>query len=150
MGHTKKVSTAGRYGARYGTGIRKRIIKVEKKQKVKEACPKCGFKRLKRISSGIFICRKCALKFAGGAYFPNTLTGGIVGKMIAQKSFSSGISELEAVKNLGINAEALKVDKVQRQGSLVKIAAEESKEKEISEKQGKVKHHAHAAEEKEE
>ena len=110
MGHLKKVSTAGRYGARYGTGIRKRIIKVEKKQKVKEACPKCGFKRLKRISSGIFICRKCALKFAGGAYFPNTLTGGIVGKMIAQKSFSSGISELEAIK----------------------IAAEESREKAFS------------------
>lgn len=128
MGHTKKVSTAGRYGARYGTGIRKRIIKVERKQNVKEICPKCGFKRLKRISSGIFICRKCALKFAGGAYFPHTLTGGIVGKMIAQKSFSSGISELEAAK----------------------AAAEESAEKEIKEKQGKVKHHAPATGEKEE
>ena len=128
MGHTKKVSTAGRYGARYGTGIRKRIIKIEKKQKVKEACPKCGFRKLKRISSGIFICRKCENKFAGGAYFPNTLTGGIVGKMIAQKSFSTGISELEAAK----------------------VAAEEIKEKEVAERQGKAKHHAHGAEEKEE
>ena len=33
MGHTKKVSTAGRYGARYGTGIRKRIIKIGKSRR---------------------------------------------------------------------------------------------------------------------
>ncbi len=94
----KKVSSAGRYGARYGLGIRKRIIKIEDKQKLQEPCPRCGFRKVKRTAAGIFLCKKCNAKFAGGAYFPSTLTGKIVGKMISQKSFSAGLAELEAAK----------------------------------------------------
>ena len=33
MANTKKVGTSGRYGSRYGVGIRKRVVKTEAKQK---------------------------------------------------------------------------------------------------------------------
>ncbi|HLC36346.1 MAG TPA: 50S ribosomal protein L37ae [archaeon] len=86
---TKKVKSTGRYGARYGVGIRKRLIKVEEKQKRKHSCPDCGFKKVSRRAAGIFSCRKCGLEFAGGAYFPETLTGNIVKKTVSQKAFAS-------------------------------------------------------------
>lgn len=38
--------------------------KVKKKQK----CPNCGSKAIKRISVGIWRCKKCNSKFTGKAY----------------------------------------------------------------------------------
>ena len=35
---TKKVKSAGRFGARYGRRIRQKIIDIEKKQKTKQQC----------------------------------------------------------------------------------------------------------------
>ena len=86
-GKTKKVKTTGRFGARYGVGIRKRVLKVEMKQKAKHSCPYCGFAAVKRQAPGIFVCRKCNSKFAGGAYIPSTMTGNIVKKIVSQKTF---------------------------------------------------------------
>lgn len=93
MGNTKKVKSAGRYGSKFGVGIRKRLVKVESKQRKKYKCPKCGFKKIKRTAIGIFVCKKCNAKFSGGAYFPNTLSGTIVRKMVSQKNFSTAILE---------------------------------------------------------
>lgn len=94
MGSTKKVKSAGRYGAKYGIGIRRRLLKVEGEQKKPKACPYCGMPKIKRLASGIFYCRKCDAKFAGGAYFPQTLPGSIVGKMVSQKNFLGSVKEL--------------------------------------------------------
>lgn len=91
---TKKVKAAGRFKSRYGVGIRKRVNKVEAKQRQTFKCPECGFKKLKRESTGVFKCAKCGLKTAGGAYLPVTMTGSIVRKMVAQKSFLPMASEL--------------------------------------------------------
>jgi large subunit ribosomal protein L37Ae len=68
MGRTKKVGTAGRFGARGGTRARKAIALIEKNQKKWQKCPSCGQTRVKRVSVGIWQCRKCSHKFAGGAY----------------------------------------------------------------------------------
>ena len=87
MGQTKKVHTAGRFGSRYGVGIRKRVLKVEMKQKARHECPFCGFTKLKRLSKGIFVCGKCDSKFAGGTYTPSTLSGNIIKRMVQQKKF---------------------------------------------------------------
>ncbi len=89
MGKTKKVSKTGRLGSRYGVGIRKRLLKTEAKQQKRYACPFCGFKRVKRKAAGLYVCKKCNAKFAGGAYLPQTLPGTIIKKTVAQKSFSS-------------------------------------------------------------
>ncbi len=87
MGDTKKVKHAGRFGSRYGKGIRDRIVGIEVKQRTLHICPGCGFKRVKRITTGLFECKKCGFKFAGGSYTPSTMSGKIVKKMVAQKKF---------------------------------------------------------------
>lgn len=68
MGRTKKVGSAGRFGARYGKRIRAKIIAVEEIQRAKQACPYCRKKGVKRLAAGIWHCKKCKTKFTGGAY----------------------------------------------------------------------------------
>ena len=64
----KKTGAAGRFGARYGTRVRKSLVKIEKKQRVKQKCPFCG-KTVKRISKGIWKCSYCGKTFASNAYY---------------------------------------------------------------------------------
>jgi len=94
MGNTRKVKSTGRFGARYGVGIKKRVLKVEEKQRNLLACPFCGFKKIKRIAAGLFICKKCEAKFTGGAYESETLVGKTIKKMVNQKSFVADSAEL--------------------------------------------------------
>ncbi|MEM4714160.1 MAG: 50S ribosomal protein L37ae [Candidatus Nanoarchaeia archaeon] len=70
MSKTKKVKSAGRFGARYGLRIRKKIIEIEQIQRRKHKCPFCLKYALKRISCGIWQCKYCNVKFAGKAYEP--------------------------------------------------------------------------------
>ncbi|HEC87773.1 MAG TPA: 50S ribosomal protein L37Ae [Thermoplasmata archaeon] len=79
---TKKVGTTGRFGARYGVKIKHRVREIEEKQKKWHTCPRCGRERLKRESTGIWVCKKCNAKFAGGAYLPKTTSGIEVEKSI--------------------------------------------------------------------
>jgi len=87
MGETKKVGSTGRFGSRYGVGIRKKLLKVESLQIQKQKCPNCGFPTVKRKSKGIFACKKCSHEFVGGAYTPKTITGGLISQMVSQKRF---------------------------------------------------------------
>jgi large subunit ribosomal protein L37Ae len=66
--------SAGRFGPRYGRFIRKRVVEVEEVQKATHTCPRCDQKAVKRKGTGIWECRKCKFKFAGGAYVPQTPT----------------------------------------------------------------------------
>lgn len=70
MGRKKKVGTAGRFGPRYGKRQRKIIAEIERVQKQRHLCPKCGMRYVVRLSTGIWFCKKCGAKFAGGAYIP--------------------------------------------------------------------------------
>ena len=67
---TKKVGSTGRFGARYGVSVRRRLGAVEKKQRQKHECPSCSKINVKRISTGIFQCSSCDYQFASGAYYP--------------------------------------------------------------------------------
>ncbi|MCK4266454.1 MAG: 50S ribosomal protein L37ae [Thermoplasmata archaeon] len=75
---TKKVGGAGRYGPRYGVKIRRQIEDIEKKKRMKHPCPNCGHNAVKRLSPGIWHCRHCDLKFAGGAYIPVSARKGVL------------------------------------------------------------------------
>ena len=62
----------GRFGARYGKKVRVKVAEIEKKQQTRHICPKCSLPYVRRLSKGIFLCKKCGNKFAGQAYFPRS------------------------------------------------------------------------------
>ena len=72
MPRTKKVKSAGRFGARYGLRIRRTLVKIEDQQRRKYTCKQCGKKAVKRVGTGIWECKSCGYKFAGGTYIPVT------------------------------------------------------------------------------
>ncbi len=69
MTKTKKVKAAGRYGIRYGRKVREKISDVESRQRKKQICPYCSKPALKRLSKGIWTCKKCKKKFASDTYY---------------------------------------------------------------------------------
>ena len=68
MKKTKKTKAAGRFGVRYGRRVRTKIADVESSQRKKQACLFCDGVA-KRLSKGIWQCKKCNKKFAGHAYY---------------------------------------------------------------------------------
>ena len=81
MAKTKKLGSAARFGARYGKKIKDLVAAIEASSRAKHVCPSCGRKSLKRISSGIWLCRKCGKKMAGGAYSPSTTAASVLMKI---------------------------------------------------------------------
>ncbi len=67
---TKKAGSSGRYGARYGVIVRNRVKIIEAQQKKRHECPVCHHMSVKRVSSGIWECKRCDTKFAAEAYNP--------------------------------------------------------------------------------
>jgi large subunit ribosomal protein L37Ae len=78
--------SAGRFGPRYGRFIRKRIVEVEELEKATHTCPRCDRPAVKRKGTGIWECRKCGYRFAGGAYVPQTPTFRIAQRSIEKPS----------------------------------------------------------------
>lgn len=74
MGRKKKIGSAGRFGSRYGKKVRSLVSEVEKIQKQRHICPRCNMTYVKRVASGIWLCKKCGTKFAGQAYYPYAQT----------------------------------------------------------------------------
>ncbi len=63
----------GSLGCRYGSKVRKKYYEIIKKKNTLYKCPSCGLEKIKRISTGVWKCKHCNLKLAGGAY---SLTAG--------------------------------------------------------------------------
>jgi len=66
---SKKSKSSGRFGARYGTRVKRKLVEVETKQRIKQKCPFCEKLGVKRISNGIWECKKCKKKFASNTYY---------------------------------------------------------------------------------
>ena len=69
MPKTKKVKAAGRFGVGYGRNVIGKIAKIEQKQRKKQICPFCKKPSLKRLSKGIWSCKRCGKKFASHTYY---------------------------------------------------------------------------------
>jgi large subunit ribosomal protein L37Ae len=64
------IGSAGRFGARYGVKLRKKVSMVEAEQRKHHECPSCKQPKVARDAKGIWNCKKCGYKFAGRAYTP--------------------------------------------------------------------------------
>lgn len=64
--------SAKRYGPKYGKRIRNKISSIEESEKSGHRCPECGSTSLKKESKGVWVCKKCGEKVAGGAWKPET------------------------------------------------------------------------------
>ncbi len=62
------LGSAKRFGARYGRKTKLKFSKVETEQRKLHKCPYCNKIAVKRLSMGIWACRKCDAKFTGKAY----------------------------------------------------------------------------------
>lgn len=82
---TKKVSSTGRLGARYGAKLRRRVLDIERRRAEPQRCPSCATRALTREAVGLWSCKKCGLSFAGGAYVPFTDAGKAARRAIAQR-----------------------------------------------------------------
>ncbi|MEM3702997.1 MAG: 50S ribosomal protein L37ae [Candidatus Bathyarchaeia archaeon] len=80
---TKKVGPTRGLGPRYGATVRKRYVKIIMEMKRNHKCPHCGLQRVKRVSVGVWKCKKCGFTFTGGAYAPTTKLG-VIAKRVAK------------------------------------------------------------------
>jgi large subunit ribosomal protein L37Ae len=85
----KVTGSSGRFGCRYGRFVRKRVNDLEKISRALHRCPKCDMESVARKGTGIWECRKCGYKFAGGAYQPTTPT-----MKIAQRAIDRTVVEV--------------------------------------------------------
>jgi large subunit ribosomal protein L37Ae len=60
---------------RGGATLRKRYIRIMDSLNRYHKCPSCASIRVKRESVGLWECRKCGHRYAGGAYTPSTKVG---------------------------------------------------------------------------
>lgn len=65
---TKKIKAAGKFGAGYGTRLRKSFNKIEESQRKIQKSPFHPTGKAKRIAVGIWKCLKTGKVFAGPAY----------------------------------------------------------------------------------
>lgn len=88
---SRRVGSAGRFGARYGRVSRKRVADIERMMHRDHPCPECGDEAVTREGTGIWSCESCGHKFAGGAFVPETPAG-----MEASRSIETALEEEES------------------------------------------------------
>jgi len=130
----KKVGPAGTFGARYGTVARRRYAEVISGMRVPHECPRCRVRAVRRLSVGVWSCRKCGVKFSGGAYLPTTKLGD-VSRRAAREGLTAGLlaAELRAKAEARLSedkAAAAAREKRRRRRKKTEKATEENTEEE--------------------
>lgn len=67
-----KAGSSKRFGPRYSMKARRKWAEIDRRQKLRYECPVCHRLGVRRKHSGVWQCRKCGVKFTGGAYIPTT------------------------------------------------------------------------------
>jgi large subunit ribosomal protein L37Ae len=89
MGKTRRTTKArrtARFGPRYGSRLRKRVLEIENKEKGKIKCPKCENYTIRRVSIGVWECHRCGAKLTGGAWELTTPQGRVAVRVAASKA----------------------------------------------------------------
>ncbi len=73
MPQIKSLKIATRFGPRYGKRNRDKYASIEKIHRSTHKCPYCHYTAVRRLSAGIWECRKCNATFTGKAYSPAVL-----------------------------------------------------------------------------
>ena len=95
----RRLGIGGGFGARYGTVGRRQHNEIVAGLRSKHECPQCKFRTVKRWSVGVWLCRKCGFKFAGGAYIPITKIGQIAARATRGTMSPSTLStELDSLR----------------------------------------------------
>lgn len=96
----RRPGLGGGFGARYGTVGRRQYNEIIFGLRTRHECPRCKFKTVKRWSVGVWFCRKCGYRFAGGAYTPVTKLGEIAARatrgMMSPSTLSTELDSLRA------------------------------------------------------
>ena len=72
--------------SRYGRKVRKLAKGALVNKQRKYECPKCGKKKVVRISFGVWQCKSCGATFTGGAYTFSTDTGVVARRVVSSQS----------------------------------------------------------------
>lgn len=74
MAKDKKLKSGNKFGVRYGRRNRDKFAKIENEQRKLHQCPACRDDKVKRVSAGIWSCKKCGVTFASKAYTVDKVT----------------------------------------------------------------------------
>ncbi len=98
MTRTRKVGQAGSFGPRYGTVARKRYAEIVSGLRRESECPQCHVMAVRREAVGIWYCKKCGYRFAGGAYIAQTKLGEVARRATKGAAPSAVAMELGLVE----------------------------------------------------
>ncbi len=95
----RRLGLGGGFGARYGRFPRRQYVGIVSGLRTRHECPRCRFRTVKRWSVGVWLCKKCGYKFAGGAYIPVTKLGEIAARATRGTMSPSTLStELDSLR----------------------------------------------------
>lgn len=131
----RKMGLAGGFGARYGTVARRQYVEIVAGLRSRHECPRCRFSSVRRWSVGVWHCRKCGYKFAGGAYTPKTKLGEIAARatrgLMSPSTLSTELESLRAGAKVAQSvAPPVKEPRVRRKKVAASVKAKSEKPKE--------------------
>ncbi|MGQ9542856.1 MAG: hypothetical protein ACUVTM_02025 [Candidatus Bathyarchaeia archaeon] len=92
----RKIGLGGGLSTRYGTAPRRVYVEILTQMRRRHECPRCQAMAVKRLSVGLWYCRKCGNQFTGGAYTPFTKIGEASKRSVASKQYQRPPTEPEA------------------------------------------------------
>lgn len=91
MAKKASVGLGKTYGTRYGKKIRDQTATYEVEARKKHKCPYCNYTAVRRVTTGVWHCKKCDAKFTGKAYSAGKKIANPLA--VAQEQIYTGVEE---------------------------------------------------------